>query len=55
MGRYFIVETATNTVMNTIIWDGVSPYDAGEGHELVEVTEESIALYLTTTEGENND
>jgi hypothetical protein len=55
MGRYFIIETATNTVTNTIIWDGVSPYDAGEGYELVEVTEESIALYLPPTEGEDND
>jgi hypothetical protein len=51
MGRYFIIETATNTVTNTIIWDGVTPYDAGEGHELVEVTEESIALYLPPIEG----
>lgn len=50
MGRYFIIETATNTVTNTIIWDGVTPYDAGEGHELVEVTEESIALYLPPSE-----
>lgn len=55
MGRYFIIETATNTVTNTIIWDGVTPYNAGEGYELVEVTEESIALYLPQSESGNND
>ena len=55
MKRYFVIETATNTVTNTIVWDGVSPYSAVEGYELVEVTEESIALYLPTIESETND
>ena len=55
MKRYFVIETATNTVTNTIVWDGVSPYSAGEGYELIEVTEESIVLYLPPSEGENND
>lgn len=46
MKRYFVVETATNTVVNTIIWDGVTQYSAGDGYELVEVTEETMSLYI---------
>jgi hypothetical protein len=46
MKRYFVIETATETVTNTILWDGVSDYTVGEGFELVEVTDETMAYYF---------
>lgn len=46
MKRYFVIETATDIVTNTILWDGVSDYNPGEGLELVEVTDETMAYYF---------
>lgn len=54
MARYFIINTETQTIENTILWDGVTPYEVPEGFELVEVTEESTAQYVVVTETEEN-
>jgi hypothetical protein len=45
MARYFIINTETQTIENTILWDGVTPYEVPEGFELVLVTPESVAQY----------
>ena len=36
--RWAVVEDATGMVLNTIVWDGSSPYDPGDGVTLVELT-----------------
>lgn len=54
MKRYFIIETSGQTVVNTILWDGETPYSIEEGFELVEVTAESIAQYVVVPEQEEN-
>jgi hypothetical protein len=51
MKRYFVIEVITMTVVNTILWDGITDYEVGDDYELVEVTEENIALYLPPSEG----
>ncbi len=33
---YLVIEDATGLVVNAITWDGVTPYDPGEGLTLVE-------------------
>ena len=35
---YAVVDDATSLVVNVIVWDGVQPYDPGEGVTLVPLT-----------------
>jgi len=35
---YAIVQTSSQTVINTIIYDGVSPFNPGVGNTLVNIT-----------------
>jgi hypothetical protein len=32
---YAVVDTATAKVVNVVVWDGVQPYNPGDGRELV--------------------
>jgi hypothetical protein len=42
--RYVIRDVATHTAENIILWDGTSPYDPGEGKELIELNAEDNPL-----------
>lgn len=35
MRTYYIVEDATGTVLNAVLWDGVAAYDLEPGQSLV--------------------
>lgn len=45
MKKYFVVDVATQAVINTVVWDSVSEYNVEQGCMLVEVTEQSIAQF----------
>ena len=39
MKHYALIETTTALVVNVLIWDGITPYEAPVGHFLHELTE----------------
>jgi hypothetical protein len=39
---YAVVDTATAKVVNVVVWDGVQPYDPGEGLTIVPLPFEDV-------------
>lgn len=55
MNRYFIVDALSQSVVNTIVWDGQSEYKIPEYCILILVTEETIMQYAAPHEEAIND
>lgn len=50
--RYLVYEVETGLCVNVIIWDGVTPYDPGEGLAVEIVPEGSLAWAGWTRQSE---
>lgn len=42
MATYLVIDSATQTVLNVVLWDGETDWHPGKGCELVEMKDEAF-------------
>jgi len=52
MKSYAVVDTTINEVVNTIYWDGETPYEVAEGCILIDIGDQPVSLGWTYVDGE---